>query len=175
LHVSIRFVPIWVQQSTQYQSYNERRSKTNELRSNPPLQRTERKAGAPLNGSTLGPMRKDPTKCVDRVFESVTLETCQDSDVTRPRVRPVDTFPDSVRVEFPRAPREDFPIGTRFRATMTVCQKHSDATGLPKGPPYLRATEIGVIVSSIKDKGLRAKLKPGSISGRSYYYVWEQS
>jgi len=101
------------------------------------------------------------------------LETCVDGHITRPRVRPVSHFPPDVRVEFPRSLREEFPIGTRFRATVKVCQKHWSSNGQPKGPPYLVASNIGVIVQSIPDPGLRAKLKPGSRSGRAYYYIWD--
>lgn len=117
---------------------------------------------------------KKPEKHIGEVFKNVTLELFLD-DVTRPRVRAADTFSGTIRVEFPRELREEFPIGTRFKATVKVCQKHSDTTGESKGVPYLRATEIGVVVPSIPDQGMKAKIKPGSISGRSYYYVWENS
>lgn len=107
------------------------------------------------------------------VFDNVVLETCCDDDVTRPRVRPISHFSADVWVWFPRALREEYPIGTRFRATVKVCQKHWSHNGLPKGPPYLYASNIGVIVQSIPDPGLRAKLRPGSVSGRAYYYIWK--
>lgn len=106
--------------------------------------------------------------------EAVMFETCVDDDVTRPRVRPVLHFPAEVRVEFPRLLREEFPIGTRFRATVKVCQKHWGYDGQPKGPAYLRASNIGVIVQSIPDPGLRAKLRPGFISGRAFCYIWDE-
>jgi hypothetical protein len=107
--------------------------------------------------------------------KSVTLESCCDTDVTRPRIRPVSHFHEAIRVEFPRDLRSSFPIGTRFLADIKVAQKHSLKTGERKGPPYLVASNIGVIVSSIKDKGLQAKLKSGSISGRAYYYLWKDA
>lgn len=105
---------------------------------------------------------------------NVLLETYVDSSASRPRVRAVSQFPDDTRVEFPRSLREDFPIGTRFVATVKVAKKHLP-TGQPKGPPYLVASKetIAVVRSSICDSGLRATLKPGSVSGRSYYYVWD--
>ena len=112
---------------------------------------------------------------VGKTFEGVMLETCQDPEVTRPRVCPVSHFSRDIRVEFSRKLREKYPIGTRFRATVKVCQKHWAETGEPKGPPYLRATGIGVIVQSIPDLGLRAKLKPDAKSDRSYYYIWDES
>lgn len=105
-------------------------------------------------------------------YDGVVLETCVDRGVSRPRVRPVSHFAPDVRVEFPRALRDEFPIGTRFRATVQVCQKHWSSNGRPKGPPYLFASNIGVIVDSIPDPGIRAKLVPGSISGRAYRYIW---
>ena len=106
-------------------------------------------------------------------YENVILETFLVSGISRPRVRCVSTLPPDLLVEFPRDLREDYPIGTHFRATVKVCQKHWNEDGTPKGPPYLRATDIGLIVSSIPDAGLRAKIQSGSKSGRSYYYVWE--
>jgi hypothetical protein len=106
------------------------------------------------------------------VFHKVMLETCRDATVTRPRVRPVSHFPSSTRVWFPRNLREGYPIGTRFLATVKVSRKYL-ANGQPNGPPYLSACNIGIIVASIPDPGLRAKLKPGSKSGRAYYYIWD--
>ena len=108
-------------------------------------------------------------------FDGVMLETCKDDDVTRPRVRCVSHFPSDVRVEFPRKLREDYPIGTRFKASVKVCQKHWDHDGAPKGPPYLRATAIGIIVASIPDPGMRAQIVPGTLSGRSYFYIWDST
>ena len=108
------------------------------------------------------------------VYDGVMLETCRDEKVSRPRVRPVSHFPPGVRVEFPRSLREELPIGTRFRASVKVSQKHWEHDGSPKGPLYLVASNIGVIVQSIPDPGLRAHLKAGSVSGRSYYYIWEE-
>ena len=108
-----------------------------------------------------------------QVYEGVMLETFRDFGVSRPRVRPVSHFPSDTKVWFPRKLRTDFPIGTRFRATVKVSQKHAAHNGKPKGPPYLSASNIGVIVASIPDPGLRAKLKPESISGRAYYYIFD--
>ena len=107
------------------------------------------------------------------VYEKVMLETCRDQDVTRPRVRPVSHFPPDTRVWFPRALRTEFPIGTRFYATVKVSQKRHRHNGEPKGDPYLSASKIGVIVESIPDPGVRAKIQPGTTSGRAYYYVWD--
>ena len=106
-------------------------------------------------------------------YEHVMLETCRDDRVSRPRVRPISHFPQDIRVEFPRNLRDKYPIGTRFLAKVKVCQKHWSHNNQPKGKPYLFASNIGVIIPSIPDPGLRAKLKPGSISGRAYYYIWD--
>lgn len=106
-------------------------------------------------------------------YHNIVLETCRDTDVTRPRVRPLTGFPTDIRVEFPRKLRELYPIGTRYRATVKVCQKHWDHNGLPKGDPYLLAKQIIIIVESISDEGLRAKLRSESISKRAYDYAWE--
>jgi|HigsolmetaAR202D_1030399.scaffolds.fasta_scaffold54772_1 hypothetical protein len=115
---------------------------------------------------------KDPRKNIGKSFSRVTLELILDDNVTRPRVCPVDTFPREMRVEFPLALRSK-PIGTRFVATVKVCQKHTGA--IPKGPPYLRASEIQVVESSIPERGFKAKAKPGTTSGRSYVYEWSKS
>jgi hypothetical protein len=106
-------------------------------------------------------------------YENVTLETCEVPGVSRPRVRCVSTLPPELLVEFPREPREEYPIGTHFRATVKVCQKHWNDDGTPKGPPYLRATDIGLIVSSIPDARRRAMIQPGSKSRRAYHYIWD--
>nr|CAD6420440.1 hypothetical protein REQ54_02099 [Rhizobium sp. Q54] len=107
---------------------------------------------------------------VGRFFGHVELETCRDVDVSRPRVRPTSSFSRDIRVEFPRALRELFPIGTRFLATVKVCQKTND--GKPHGPPYLKAYDVAVIAASVSDQGLMAKVREGSVSGLAYDYVW---
>jgi 5-methylcytosine-specific restriction endonuclease McrA len=105
-------------------------------------------------------------------FEGVLLETYRDYQVTRPRVRPVELLPKSLKVEFPRDLREGNPIGTRFRANVFVRQKHY-TNGLPKGPLYLRAenSTIKKIKEPTTDEIEFARQKRGSISGRSYEYV----
>ena len=109
-------------------------------------------------------------------IKGVTLETCSDlsKGITRPRLRPKDAFTTDVRVEFPKKLRELFPIGTEYKATVKVCQKHN-ADGSTKGEPYLRASDIALIPESIKDEGLIAKVRSGSISGLAYQYVWEST
>lgn len=108
---------------------------------------------------------------VGRFFGNVELETCIDRGISRPRVRPVAVFPSDTRVEFSRNYREVFPIGTRFMATVKVCQNHEG--GKPKGPPYLKSYDVSVIASSVPDEGLMAKVRKGSISGLSYEYAWK--
>ena len=105
----------------------------------------------------------------------VLLQTYQDGQVSRPRVHPISHFEEDINVRFPRKLREEFPIGTMFRARVKVCQKHWDHNGKPKGPPYLHVSEgdVEVIIQSIPNPGLRAKLKPGTVSGRTYTYVME--
>jgi len=108
---------------------------------------------------------------VGRFFGNIEMETCLDQGVSRPRVRPVTFFPPDTRVEFLRALREMFPIGTRFIATVKVCQKHEGDR--PKGPPYLKSYDVAVVASSVRDEGLMAKVRRGSISGISYEYAWK--
>lgn len=111
---------------------------------------------------------------IGEYVKGVTLETCIDPDKSRPRVRPVDTFSNSIRVEFDRKLRELFPIGTRYKATVKVCQKHN-SDGSKKGGPYLRASDIGLIPESVPDQGLIAQVKAGSISGLAYEYKFEST
>ena len=111
---------------------------------------------------------------IGEYIHSVTLEICREYGISRPRVKPTDHFPDSTRVEFPRKLRELFPIGTQYMVTVKVCQKHN-ADGSPKGEPYLRATNIGLIPESVPDEGLIARVKAGSISGLAYEYHWEKT
>jgi hypothetical protein len=107
-------------------------------------------------------------------FMGVLLETCRDWDrsISRPRVRPVEELPDYMRVEFPRSLREKYPIGTRFRADVKVCQKHSSG-GYPKGGPYLRADRDSIV--RLKDytpsRIVMAVQKAGAFSGRAYEYI----
>lgn len=112
----------------------------------------------------------DLDKFVGRFFGHIELETCRDDSISRPRVRPIGSFSPQTRVEFSRTLREMFPIGTRFMATVKVCQKHID--GKPYGPPYLKAYDVAVIVASVSDPGLMAKVRKGSMSGLAYDYVW---
>lgn len=107
-------------------------------------------------------------------YFGVLLETCQDFDrsISRPRVRPFDQLPQDIRVEFPRSLREDYPLGTRFRADVKVCQKHwSD--GRPKGPPYLRADTDTIVKANdyTPDKIVFAVQRAGTISGRAYDWI----
>jgi len=111
---------------------------------------------------------------IGKYFKGVTLETCCEPGISRPRVKPVDHFLESARVEFPRKLRELFPIGTQYMATVKVCQKHN-ADGSLKGEPYLRASNIGLIPESVPDEGLIAQVKAGSISGLAYEYHWEET
>ena len=119
----------------------------------------------------------DAIKAEDYLGEyvrGVKLETCRDPGKSRPRVRAISHFDVDLRVEFPRTLRELFPIGTQYYATVKVCQKHL-ADGKPKGQPYLRATDIGLIPESVPDQGLIAQVKAGSVSGLAYEYSWDET
>jgi hypothetical protein len=119
-------------------------------------------------------MSLNPNDHVGDTFYFITLKTCRDAKVTRPRVRPVEQFPEDTRVEFPRKLREFFPIGTQFIATVKVCQKHQP-DGTPNGPAYLRASDIALVPESVPDEGLLARVKAGSISGLAYEYIRKES
>ena len=111
---------------------------------------------------------------VGEYFKGVRLETCREKKVTRPRVRAAEQFPEDTLVKFPRKLRELFPIGTQYKATVKVCQKHN-ADGSKRGKPYLDATDVALIPESVPDEGLVAQVKEGSISGLAYKYVWDES
>lgn len=106
-------------------------------------------------------------------YEGVLLETCRDENksITRARVRPLEYFPRDMRVEFPRHLRERHPIGTRFRADVTVAQKHW-STGVEKGGPYLVAKPSSIVreVGYVPDPTIMAIKKPGTTSGRAHIY-----
>ena len=110
---------------------------------------------------------------IGQFHSDVVLELVKDHGISRPRMRPVDypCFPELMRVEVSRQLRELFPLGTRFKSMVKVCQKHHGDK--PHGPPYLKVYQIGVIVSSIKDQGLVAKLDPSGTDGRKYFYIYE--
>lgn len=116
-------------------------------------------------------MKRNIEPLVGMFFGHVVLETCLDSGISRPRVRPISEFDPSTRVEFSRKLREIFPIGTQYIATVKVCQKHLN--GKPNGPPYLKSYDVAVIASSVSDEGLMAKVRSGSISGLAYDYIWK--
>ena len=105
-------------------------------------------------------------------FELITLETCKESGISRPQVKPLSYFPREMKVEFPKGLREEHPIGTRFRANVKVCQKHN-SDGSVKGVEYLRADKKTIVlVKDFKPSQLiYALLKPDSKSGRVYDYV----
>lgn len=115
---------------------------------------------------------------IGEYFKQVTLETCREdrkgkSGITRPRIRPVNAFESTLRVEFSRKLRELFPIGTRYIATVKVCQQSRN--GQPYGNPYLSASEIALTPESVPDKGLVAQVKSGSISGLAYEYKFDET
>jgi len=105
-------------------------------------------------------------------FELITLETCRESGASRPRVRALSYFPGEMKVEFPRALREEYPIGTRFRANVKVCQKHN-ADGSVKGVKYLLADKNTIVLDKnfTPSQLIFALQKNDSKSGRAYDYV----
>jgi len=109
---------------------------------------------------------------IGEIRSEVILELICEPGISRPRMKPVTDFPETTRVEVSRKLREIFPLGTQFKTRVKVCQKHA-LDGTPLGKPYLNVNDIGVIVATIPDKGLVAKLDPTGVSGRKYYYVLE--
>ncbi len=116
-------------------------------------------------------MLLQPEDYLGLYVQNVTLETWHgDKCGTKLRVRPVDKFSNEFRVEFPRNLRVQFPVGTRFKATVKVCQNKTKE-GVVIGKPYLRASDIAVMPESIPDKGIMARVRAGSISGLAYEYI----
>ena len=104
-------------------------------------------------------------------FDGVLLETFLETGISRQRVRPYDTLPKDVNVEFPRAMRDQNPIGTRFRADVKVCQKHNKDGSL-KGGIYLRADKNSIeLINTYKPEHIiHSILSPNSKSKRAYNY-----
>ena len=102
-------------------------------------------------------------------FSGVLLETFKEARISRPRVRPVEMFAKDIRVEFPRALREDNPLGTKFRALVKVAQKTK--SGKINGDPYLVATDK--TIQLIKDYSPIKQIYAIPISDRLYEYTSE--
>lgn len=100
-------------------------------------------------------------------FEGLILETCRDSSMSRPRVRPLENS--DIRVDFPRKLREDYPLGTRFQADVKVTQKtRNDA---PYGKLYLAAKNVKLVDSYTPDEIIRII----KIGDRTYEYFEESN
>ena len=104
-------------------------------------------------------------------FSGVLLETFKEARISRPRVRPIEMFAKDIRVEFPRALREDNPLGTKFRALVKVAQKTNKKTGKIIGDPYLVATDK--TIQLIKDYSPIKQIYAIPISDRLYEYTSE--
>lgn len=110
---------------------------------------------------------------IGEIIEGTLLETCKDEGISRPRVRVLwDTIPTEWRVEFPRKIREEYTIGSRFRADLKICQKHNK-DGSTNGQPYLRADtkSIKYIKDFIPSITIKAVSRKGSADGRLYDYL----
>ena len=90
-------------------------------------------------------------KNIGNIYDNVKLETFFDNNASggsRIRVRPLNSFEENTRVEFPKSLRETTDIGSRFSASVKVCQKTFTKTGLPKGQPYLLAEKRTITLIS---------------------------
>src|SRR5688572_28713361 len=90
------------------------------------------------------PVRKSHALTEGKTHENVLLEMYLAQDGSGRRLRPLNTFPADIKVEFPEKRLADFPPGTFFRATTQVCQEHWPQTGKHKGDPYVVASNIYV-------------------------------
>jgi len=110
---------------------------------------------------------------IGEIIQGTLLETCKDDGISRPRVRVLwDQIPIDWRVEFPRKIREEYIIGSRFRADLKICQKHN-TDGTIKGQPYLRADTKSIkhIKDFIPSTTIKAVSRKGSTDGRIYDYL----
>lgn len=106
-------------------------------------------------------------------FSGILIETFRESGISRPRVRPVNAFHRSIRVEFPRKLREEYPIGTRFRAVVKVCQKTNKGTGQLIGDNYLLAVNGSIELDSSYSPLRQVFAIPAGFGDRLYTYVEE--
>lgn len=109
-------------------------------------------------------------------FDGILLETFLEPGISRPRVRPHETLPKDIKVEFPKAMRDEHPIGTRFRADVKACQKHNKGGSL-KGGIYLRADKNSIeLINTYKPEHIiHSILNPNSKSKRAYHYSIDNS
>ena len=102
-------------------------------------------------------------------FSGVLLETFQEININRPRVKTVNMFEEDLKVEFPRKLRVDNPLGSRFRALVKVCQKTYKTTGKNKGGPYLLADKNTITL--VEDYSPMIQIYAIPMRDRIYEYV----
>jgi len=104
-----------------------------------------------LNKAIINKIIYDLDKNVGNIYDNVILETFFENNAfggSRIRVRPLNLFDVKTRVEFPKSLRETTDIGSKFSASVKVCQKTFTKTGLPKGQPYLLADKKTITLIS---------------------------
>ena len=104
-----------------------------------------------LNKAIRNKVIYDLDKNIGKYYDNVILETFYDESAvggSRIRVRPLNLFDVKTRVEFPKSLRETTDIGSKFSASVKVCQKTFTKTGLPKGQPYLLADKRTITLIS---------------------------
>jgi 5-methylcytosine-specific restriction endonuclease McrA len=113
------------------------------------------------------------TLTIEDRFEGVLLETFIGLKSSRPRVRPLEYFDKEIRVEFPRKPREENPIGTRFRGDIKVSQKTKNDK--PFGKPYLVVTNKSIeIVKDFTPNKLLKAVRLNTVGDRAYKYIEQE-
>jgi 5-methylcytosine-specific restriction endonuclease McrA len=107
-------------------------------------------------------------------FEGVLLATFIGLKSSRPRVRPLEYFDKEIRVEFPRKPREENPIGTRFRDDVKVSQKAKNDK--PFGKPYLVVTNksIAIVKDFTPNNKLLKAVRLNTVGNRAYKHIEQQ-
>jgi hypothetical protein len=90
-------------------------------------------------------------------LSDVLVETVSVEGSGTPVARPVEGFPPDTVANLDRALCEELPVGTRFRVSGTLRQRHQ-ASGLPPAL-IIDVGQASVVVDSIPDDGVRAILQ----------------
>ena len=105
-------------------------------------------------------------------YSGILLTTHKDAKISRPRVKPMEYFGEEMRVEFPRSLREQNPLGTQFRATVKVAQKHNK-DGTLRGNPYLIADTGSIQID--EDYSPLHQIYAIPVGDRLYEYVAKEN
>lgn len=110
-----------------------------ELNDNPPATNEQIVVPDPVENmsfpSTTEDIRGGEGFEIDSVYPNVLLESYGDNRIN---IRPVEIFPEDIRVQFAPQIRDNNPVGTRFRANVTYCIRDTE--------PYLRVQTNSITI-----------------------------